>query len=160
MTKTFQIIYLNGPSSSGKTLFAKALQYAFTKPFLHVGIDKIIGWMPEKINDWTGGKAPLGFSWKESQDESGNLIQELQTDPYAQKIGATFREIVLTLAKMGHCLIIDDVSFGKQQVEKWKKTLEDFQVLWVGVNAPLTILEKREQERGNRIFRIRKRAVS
>jgi len=40
MTKTFQIIYLNGPSSSGKTMLAKALQYAFTKPFLHVGIDR------------------------------------------------------------------------------------------------------------------------
>ena len=36
-----QIIYLNGPSSSGKTTLAKALQHAFEKPFLHVGIDKI-----------------------------------------------------------------------------------------------------------------------
>lgn len=43
-----QIIYLNGPSSSGKTTLAKALQHAFDDPFLHVGIDKIIGWMPEK----------------------------------------------------------------------------------------------------------------
>lgn len=38
-----QIIYLNGPSSSGKTTLAKALQHAFEEPFLHVGIDKIIG---------------------------------------------------------------------------------------------------------------------
>lgn len=42
-----QIIYLNGPSSSGKTTLAKALQHAFEEPFLHVGIDKIIGWMPD-----------------------------------------------------------------------------------------------------------------
>lgn len=55
MTKEpVQIIYLNGPSSSGKTTLAKALQHAFEKPFLHVGIGKIIGWIPEKINDWTG----------------------------------------------------------------------------------------------------------
>jgi chloramphenicol 3-O phosphotransferase len=52
--KMFNIIYLNGPSSSGKTTLAKALQQAFEEPFLHVSVDKIIGWMPEKINDWTG----------------------------------------------------------------------------------------------------------
>ena len=34
-----QIIYLNGPSSSGKTTLAKALQHAFEEPFLHIGID-------------------------------------------------------------------------------------------------------------------------
>ena len=59
-----QIIYLNGPSSSGKTTLAKALQHAFDDLFLHVGIDKIIGWMPEKVNDWTGVEASLGYSWK------------------------------------------------------------------------------------------------
>lgn len=146
-----QIIYLNGASSSGKTTLAKALQQAFEEPFLHVGIDKIIGWMPEKINDWTGGEAPIGYSWKKSMDESSNLIQELQMGTYAQRIGRTFQEVVLALAKMGHRIIIDDVSFGKQQLDEWKKILKDFRVLWVGVNAPLAVLEQREKDRGNRI---------
>jgi len=43
----YQVIYLNGPSSSGKTELAKALQEALDKPFLHVGIDKVIGMMPK-----------------------------------------------------------------------------------------------------------------
>ena len=146
-----QIIYLNGPSSSGKTTLAKALQHAFEEPFLHVGIDKIIGWMPEKVNDWTGGEAPVGYSWKKSEDASGNPIQELQAGPYAQKIGKTFQEVLLALAKMGHHIVIDDVSFGKQQLDEWKNSLKDFRVLWVGVNAPLPVLEQREKERGNRI---------
>jgi chloramphenicol 3-O phosphotransferase len=146
-----QIIYLNGPSSSGKTTLAKALQHAFEEPFLHVGIDKIIGWMPEKINDWTGGEASLGYSWKKSVDTSGNPVQELQAGPYAQKIGKTFQEVVLALAKMGHHIVIDDVSFGKQQLDEWKKILKNFRVLWVGINAPLVVLEQREKERGNRI---------
>lgn len=53
-----QIIYLNGASSSGKTTLAKALQNTFEKFFLLIGIDKIIEWMPEKFNNWTGGEAP------------------------------------------------------------------------------------------------------
>ncbi len=149
--QSIQIIYLNGPSSSGKTTLAKAFQHAFEEPFLHVSIDKIIGWMPEKINDWTGGEASLGYSWKKSTDESGNPIQELQIGPYAERIAKTFQEVVLTLAKMGHYLIIDDVSFGKKQVDEWKELLKDFTVLWIGVNAPLSILEQREKERGNRM---------
>ncbi len=147
-----QIIYLNGPSSSGKTTLAKALQHTFEEPFLHVGIDKIIGWMPEKINDWTGGKAPLGYSWRKDKDASGNLIHELQTGPYAKEIAKTFQEIVLLLAQKGHPIIIDDVSFGKQQIDEWKKFLKDFHVLWIGVNAPLDVLEQREKERGNRMI--------
>jgi chloramphenicol 3-O phosphotransferase len=150
--EAMQIIYLNGPSSSGKTTLAKALQHAFEEPFLHVGIDKIIGWMPEKVNDWTGGEAPNGYSWKKSVDASGNPIQELQAGPFAQKIGRTFQEVVLALAKMGHHIVIDDVSFGKEQLDEWKTLLRDFRVLWVGVNAPLPILEQREKERGNRIL--------
>ncbi|HSX38319.1 MAG TPA: hypothetical protein VLE95_05755 [Chlamydiales bacterium] len=147
-----QIIYLNGPSSSGKTTLAKAVQHAFEAPLLHVGIDKIIGWMPEKINDWTGGVAPLGYSWKKGTDESGNLIQELQMGPFAEKIVVTFQQVALVLAEMGHSLIIDDIPLGKNQVAEWKELLKRFNVLWIGVHAPLPILEQREKERGNRII--------
>lgn len=54
-----QIIYINGPSSSGKTTLAKALQQEFDQPFLHIGIDRVIGIMPEKLNKWIGITAPL-----------------------------------------------------------------------------------------------------
>lgn len=53
-----KIIYLNGPSSCGKTTLAKSLQNAFSEPYLHIGIDKLIGFMPAKINNWEGGPAP------------------------------------------------------------------------------------------------------
>ena len=148
----FQIIYLNGPSSSGKTTLAKALQQALEPPFLHVGIDKIIGWMPEKVNNWTGGTSHLGYSWKEDKDHLGLPIQELQIGPFARKIGETFQEVILTLAREGHYIIIDDVSFGKDQVDAWKDLLKEFSVLWVGIKSPLPVLEQREKERGNRII--------
>ncbi|MFZ4773447.1 MAG: phosphotransferase-like protein [Chlamydiia bacterium] len=150
--KSFQIIYLNGPSSSGKSTFAKDLQAAFEAPFLHVGIDRIIAWMPEKFNNWTGEGAVPGFSWKKSIDSTGHVIHELQQGPFAEQMGATFQQVVLTLARLGHYLIIDDVSFGKAKVDEWKRALHGHPVLWVGVNAPLAILEEREKARGNRII--------
>lgn len=147
-----QIIYLNGPSSSGKTTLAKAIQKHFSSPFLHLGIDKIIGWMPEKINDWTGGPAPLGYSWKPSRDAEGHLIHELQIGPYAQKMEVAFREVVLTLVRLGHSLILDDVCLQKKHWDAWKEALKGLPVLWVGVKAPLAILEEREKLRGDRIL--------
>jgi len=146
-----QIIYINGPSSSGKTTLAKALQQEFDQPFLHIGIDRVIGMMPEKLNNWEGGPAPLGFSWKESINETGHPMHEIQTGPFARKMVQTLMEIVLTMATLGHYIIIDDVSFGKWQVDLWREVLKDYKVLWIGIRAPLNVLEDREKERSNRI---------
>lgn len=151
MKTSYQIIYLNGPSSSGKTTLAKILQQELEQPFLHIGIDRIIGMMPAKINNWEGGLAPDGFSWKESVDEAGHLIHEIQMGPFARKISDTLKEIVLTMAKMGHYIIIDDVAFGKEDVDKWRAILSGHKVLWTGIHASLSILEERERQRGNRI---------
>ena len=140
-----QIIYLNGPSSVGKTTLSKALQEALDEPFLHMSFDKVIGWMPQKLNNWTGGKAPLGFCWEPSWDVNGFVIQKLQLGSFAQEMQRSFREVVHSLAKSGHHLIIDDFAFGQENMDAWKDKLKEFPTLWVGLKAPLEILEKREK---------------
>lgn len=151
MEKKFQIIYLNGPSSSGKTTLEQALQQEFDIPFLHTGIDCIIGMMPNKLNNWEVGPATLGFSWKQSIDETGTAVHEIQTGPFGKKMVLALKEIVLALVGMGHHVIVDDVSFGKREVDEWKEALKDYNVLWVGIKAPLKALEARETNRGNRM---------
>lgn len=148
----YQIIYLNGPSSTGKSRLVRALQAKLDEPYMHIGIDKLIGMMPPKFNNWEGGAAPLGFSWKATVDEDGSVIQELQTGPFARKVIQSYKEVVKTLARQGHCLIIDDVAFGKDAVDEWRKQLENYKVLYVGLHAPLPVLEQRERERGDRII--------
>lgn len=145
-----KIIYLNGPSSSGKTTLAKALQQAFEEPFLHLGIDKIIGFMPAKINNWEGGDAPLGFCWKPDIDPTGNPTYHIHAGPFAKLIIRSLKDIALLLASQQYNLIIDDVAFGGIEVEEWKQTLNEYSVLYVGVVTPLEILEQREKARGDR----------
>lgn len=152
MNTNHQIIYLNGPSSSGKTTLAHLLQQELDPPFLHIGIDRVIGMMPDKLNDWEGGPAPLGFSWKNSTDETGHPVHEIQLGPFAKKMRDTLKEIVQTLARLNHYIIIDDVAFGKQDVDKWRSALKDYNVLWIGINTPLPVLEEREKQRGNRMI--------
>lgn len=152
MKINYQILYLNGPSSSGKTTLAKALQKELDQPFLHIGIDRVIGMMPEKLNNWEGGIAPEGFSWKASVDATGHPIQEIQQGPFAKKMGDTLKELTLTLAKMDHYLIIDDIALGKEEIDEWREALKDYNTLWIGLHTPLPLLEKREIERGNRML--------
>lgn len=147
----FQLIYINGPSSAGKTTLAKALQEAFCDPFLHIGIDKVIGMMPDKLNDWEGGHAPEGFSWKQGTDDGGHIIHEIQSGPFAQKMILTLKEIVRTLAQLGHYVIIDDVALGQSEVDEWRAILQPYKVLWIGIIAPVELLEERERMRDNRI---------
>lgn len=147
-----KIIYLNGPSSSGKTTLAKALQESFTEPFLHLGIDKIIGFMPEKINNWEGGPAPLGFSWESATDPTGHPIYHIHAGPYAKRITRTLKDVALLLASQHYNLIIDDVAFGAIEVEEWKQTFKEYKVLYVGVLTPLDVLEQRERSRGDRFL--------
>lgn len=47
-------------------------------------------------------------------------------------------------------MIIDDVSIGKKEVDEWRKALAHYHVLWVGLTAPLEILEDREKIRPDR----------
>lgn len=153
MTKLkYQILYFNGASSSGKTSLCRHLQESFEKPFLCIGIDKVISMMPEKFNDWMGDKKVEGYSWKKGADEQGFLIQELQMGPLAYEIEIAYKEIVLTLAKLKHYLLIDDVSFGKEKVQIWKNLLKDFNVLYIGVHCPIEELENREFKRQDRIL--------
>ncbi|MFA6119096.1 MAG: hypothetical protein WCT85_04480 [Parachlamydiales bacterium] len=72
-----KIIYLNGPSSSGKTTIVKALQESFSEPYLHLGIDKIIEFIPAKINNWEGASPSLGFSWEHAIDPTGHPIYQI-----------------------------------------------------------------------------------
>ena len=87
------IIYLNGPSSSGKTTLAKALQTSLEEPYLLIGIDKIIGFMPEKMNN-LGSEEYVsdGFSWEPATDPTGHPIFQIHAGPFAKRITRTLRD--------------------------------------------------------------------
>lgn len=146
-----QVIYINGTSSVGKTTLVKALQEALEIPYLRIGIDQVIEMMPEKVNNWCGGSAELGFSWKSSTDIEGHPLQILQMGSFAQKMPSAMRTISSALVHSGFHLIIDDVAMEDHSYASWKKALEGVDVLWVGLTAPIDIIEKREKERGDRL---------
>lgn len=146
------IIYLNGPSSSGKSTIAHALQEALEEPYLLIGIDKVIEMMPPKLNNWKGGPAPLGYSWQAACDEEGHPIKTLAIGPYAKKMEPLLKAMVRTIIEQDHNVIVDDIVFGKSAVDEWREAFKGFRVLWVGISAPLAVLEERERQRPDRMI--------
>lgn len=146
------VILLNGPSSSGKSTLAQALQEKLETPFLHIGIDKIIEMMPWHLNNWEGGKSEMGFWWKESRDQENHKIYEIQMGPYAKKIRDVYKEVVKTLANNALNIIVDEVAFGNVEMQVWREKLKDFNTYYIGINSELHTLEEREKVRGDRIL--------
>jgi len=146
-------IFLNGPSSSGKTSLAKALQAKLPEPYLHIGIDRLIGMMPEHLNNWTGDlKNTDGFSFVQEKDSSGHLISQLQIGPYAYKICDLLRTLAITMLNQRFNLIIDEICLRENSFKDWQKILAPYPVFYIGVQASLDILESREKQRGDRIL--------
>lgn len=146
-----QVIYIGGPSSSGKSLLSKELQLSLTAPFLHLSLDKVIGMMPAKLNDWEGGHALEGFSWRESKDREGHLLQELEMGPFAHQVCDLFIEMVVFVVGRRFSVIVDDVPLSRADLDRWKEALQGVPTLYVGLAAPIEVLESRERAREGRI---------
>ena len=147
-----KVIFLNGPSSSGKTSIAKELQRILPDAYMHIGIDKMISMMPDHLNDWQGNSVEHGFWWKKNVDAEGNLVCDIMLGDVAKRVSASLKSLVIALLKDGHNVIIDEVCMSREQAAIWKETLQSFDVIYVGVTTDLITLEAREKARGDRML--------
>lgn len=134
-----QIIVLNGPGSAGKTSIARALQEMTAEPFLHVAMDAFLDMLPQSL--WGHSD---GFLYRPGPDGT-----EILPGPVAQKLLEGMRASVAALAGAGNRLIIDEVMQGAER-DEYQRLLAGIEARWVGVTAPLPVLEARERARGDR----------
>lgn len=139
------IIFLNGPSSSGKTSLAKAIQKISEKLFLHIGIDTFIDMMPQEYFG-DGPKAEYGFSIC-TKFEDGFPKTRIHKGPYGEQISKTIPYVIKLLADFEHHVILDEVLLDTNH---YGDILKDHEVYYIGVTCDLKIMENREKERGNR----------
>jgi len=146
-----KVIFLNGASSSGKTSIAKALQYLLPKPYMLLGIDKMISMMPEHLNNWQGKKVERGFWWQQDIDEQGNKTSHIMFGDVAKNVSISLKSVVLALINDGHNVIVDEICVSKDQVVLWQRALKKIEAYYICVSTDLKILEARELVRGNRM---------
>ncbi len=142
-----EIIFLNGPSCSGKTTVAKQLQSTLSEPYLHLTFDQMVEMIPEPMKHWYEDPGFTGFSSQIRTDQNGKIQAAFEMGSYARSARRAFKEMCRCLSDQNLSLIIEDVFFSQNEVDDWSKALSGKDVLWVYLHAPLETLEEREKER-------------
>lgn len=133
------IIFLNGPSSSGKTTLAKTLQRTLARPYLHFSSDQLVG------------SRVLPDRWGEGSEFSWDALQGPFFDGFHRCIAA--------LAHAGNNLVVDHCLDHPTWLHDCVALLAPFDVFFVGLRCPLAELERRERERGDRQIGLAARQV-
>ena len=147
---TATVVILNGVGSVGKSSICRALQKITRDPFFHVQMDDFWAMMPDRFFGHVDGATFV------SEDQDGHPTVEIQTGPVAETLLSGMRASVAAMAAEGCNLLVDEVLFGNvatehgNPVQEYRDRLKRFQTYWVGVHAPLDIIEDRERSRGDR----------
>jgi chloramphenicol 3-O phosphotransferase len=130
------IIFLNGTSSSGKTVIAKALQEILDGYYIHTGIDHYLERVPDKLHVRSDGKNPGaadGFLWVFPNDNK--RVSEIRLGPAALRLLTGMYRAIAALSRAGNNLIVDDVIFDSRVLQEAVNTLYTLNVLFVGVRC-------------------------
>jgi len=139
-----RVIVLNGVGSVGKSSTARALQALTREPFLHVPMDAFFDMMPPRM---VGDAEGIVF---EPTTEQGMASVAIRTGAAFERVMAGMRHAVAAMAGQGNNLIVDDVMLGGEVLE-YRSLLAGFSPRFVGLFAPLEVLEQRERDRGDRM---------
>ena len=140
------IIILNGTGSVGKTSVANEFQKLVKPPFLKVHGDSFMQMLPVSLYDH-----PDGISVERENHGKGPIVNVVLGDT-AQSLIRGFRRSVGAMATEGNNLIVDDLMLDPLDQAFYREILSGFDPKFVGLNAPLSILEEREQARGDRLL--------
>lgn len=130
LATTGKIIIINGPSSSGKTTLAFAVQRQFDIPFLRFSFDLFLDNRALPTEQIRSG----AFSWETMKPSVIHGIQQC----------------VPALATAGNNVIFDHIIETKPMLSHLLQSISTLDVFFVGLHCSLPELERREFQRGNR----------
>jgi chloramphenicol 3-O phosphotransferase len=125
-----KIIIINGPSSSGKTTLARALQKQLDLPFIRFSFDFFIenrAFPSEQINNGT-------FSWNAMRPS----------------VFRGLHQCLPALATAGNNVIFDHIIETREWLHQLISLISELDVFFVGLHCSLPELERRENQRGDR----------
>lgn len=125
------LIVLNGTSSSGKSAIAKALQELLFK----------------KVNESYLNYSSDHFVYLASPSIFTNQDSMVENLP---RLAYAFQETIPPILKSGISIILDHVLHEEEWAKHLINLTKDFTSVYIKIDCPIEILEKRESERGDR----------
>ncbi|ANQ43144.1 chloramphenicol phosphotransferase [Gluconobacter oxydans] len=139
-----RVIILNGVGSVGKTSTAQALQEIVDCNFLHVSMDVFLGMLPKRMFGH-----PDGMILEAIVDRDAPSVI-IHTGKVMARTTRGMRHAVAAMASVGNSIILDDVMMSGSEADEYRALLRHVDLRFVGLHAPLEILEERERMRGDR----------
>lgn len=137
------VIILNGVSSVGKSSTAKAVQELAGAPFLHVAMDDFLGMLPPRVLG-----DPNGMIFEQVVEDEHPCIA-VRTGDVVERALSGMRRAVAAMATAGNNLVVDEVMWGDEAAD-YRALLGGCNLRFVGLFAPLKVVEDRERQRGDR----------
>ena len=149
---TSRVVLLNGSSSAGKTTLARTLQVVRREPWFHLALDQFRDGMPPAyrgLNSPPGTPGARGLNVV-PVDRDGERVTEIRFGDVGRRMLRGMHRAVAAFAGAGNDVIVDDLLLAPDSLDDYLDALAGFDVLFVGVRAPLEVVNARESERGGR----------
>jgi chloramphenicol 3-O phosphotransferase len=157
-SKSGTIIILNGPSASGKSSIQNELQKKFKPLYLKVGIDSFFDALIAEPNLSSFAETKEMSQYANNgelirrvriiKDAEGNQIVPLEIGPAGDRIMSGMHYSIAAYANRGNNLIVDYILYKPEYLPDLVEALQSNRVYFIGIKAPLAILEERERKRG------------
>lgn len=146
------IVILNGPSSVGKSSIQKKVQELFTEPYLRMGLDDL-AFLPARYISINGPVPPADQGiWLDTTQKDGRRIVTIHYGEVGQKMIKGIHRTFAAFAATGNNIIVDYILYDAAWLQDLAHTLKDYKVYFIGVHAPLSVIEEREIARGDRLL--------
>ncbi len=155
-----ELIFVNGPSSAGKTTLSRALQAAITEPYLCIGFDDFVflsapryylgaDTAQQTVNDeFTEQGAQMVITSAPGEPRSVTAV----FGPVFRRLVDAMPAAVRALVDAGNAVIFDDVLHDRQMYDTRSLAFAGLDVFAVGVSCALDVMEDRERSRGDRVL--------
>lgn len=147
-----RIILLNGSSSAGKTTLARAIQVARSEPWFHLALDQFRDGMPPAyrgLNSPQGTPGARGLNVV-PVERDGAKVTTIRFGDVGRRMLQGMHRAIAAFAAAGNDVIVDDLFLEEDTLDDYLEALMDFWVLFVGVRAPLEVVQQREASRAGR----------
>jgi chloramphenicol 3-O phosphotransferase len=144
------IIFLNGPSSSGKTSTALELQKRWPKPLIHMGSFAFMKMIDYKFIGKKNRDTELGFYFNKKRI-GDNIQYTFHKGRYGLAIWKAAIESIGVFAQNNVDIIIEEVLTGKADFRPYLDILKDRKVYFIGLTCPIKTIRQREKIRADRI---------
>jgi chloramphenicol 3-O-phosphotransferase len=156
-----RLILLTGPAAVGKSTVARALQKQLSRGgdlWLVLELDTFARGLSRNwiaVGERRGRFAERGFVYA----ETANGIQ-LTLGEDGRRVLAAFHRSVAAVVRSGASVIAETIVYDDADWRDWTSALADIRSCWVGLAAPVAVLEERERAEPTRAMKGLARGMS